>query len=209
MLKKAEYDGKDPYLVLLEYRNTPITAEIGSPNKLMFGKNVNRYLPTFNASYINTNVNNYDRIREKLQDRQRIQKEYFDKRTRVLPDLRVGDRVRVQNENTKAFNKRGMIVHRPEKPRSYDVLTESGRILNRNRKHMISDSINRPLSIIKSEPDETVVTECDETSNNVSVGISQPEKRADKNNSQEEVRSEVIRRSNREVKKPRYLEDYV
>lgn len=45
MLKKCDYDGKDIYLALLEYRNTPITDKILSPVELMYGRKIRGILP--------------------------------------------------------------------------------------------------------------------------------------------------------------------
>lgn len=124
-LKKAEQDNRDPYIVLLEYRNTPITPEIGSPNQLMFGRNVNGFVPTCNANYKRKTNIDYDKIREKLRERQESQKLYYDQHVKRLPDFDVGDQVRIQNAQNKLFDRKGVIISKPDKPRSYNVLTES------------------------------------------------------------------------------------
>ena len=102
----------------------------------------------FNVGYKATNANDYEEVREKLKNRQEIQKMYFDKRARTLPDFGVGNRVRIQDERSKAFERRGIIVNKPERPRSYDILTESGTVLNRNRKHIIGDSANSQFNTV-------------------------------------------------------------
>ena len=44
LLTKAKADGKDPYLSLLEYRNTPID-DVGSPSQLLMSRRLQSILP--------------------------------------------------------------------------------------------------------------------------------------------------------------------
>ncbi|KYQ59895.1 Uncharacterized protein K02A2.6, partial [Trachymyrmex zeteki] len=46
MLKKCESDGKNIYLALFEYRNTPVSDKIPSPTELMFGRKIRGILST-------------------------------------------------------------------------------------------------------------------------------------------------------------------
>lgn len=50
MFKKVEEDGKDPYLALMEYRNTPIDENIMSPNDIMFNRKVRGIVPVRNIN---------------------------------------------------------------------------------------------------------------------------------------------------------------
>lgn len=47
IMKKAEYDNIDPYLCILEYRNTPIDNNLPSPAQLLFNRDINSLLPKF------------------------------------------------------------------------------------------------------------------------------------------------------------------
>ena len=48
LLKKAVLDKRDPYLALLEYRNTPVSDVIGSPAQRLMGRRTKTLLPTSN-----------------------------------------------------------------------------------------------------------------------------------------------------------------
>ena len=48
LLTKAKQDRRDPYLGLLEYRNTPID-DIGSPAQLLMSRGLRSIIPTTNA----------------------------------------------------------------------------------------------------------------------------------------------------------------
>ena len=59
IMKKALDDGKDPFLALLEFRNTPISNKIPSPNKMLLGKNVRGIFPDFLETPVQRNsINN-------------------------------------------------------------------------------------------------------------------------------------------------------
>ncbi|KAK5648026.1 hypothetical protein RI129_002918 [Pyrocoelia pectoralis] len=148
MLKKAEYDNKDPHMCLLEYRATPIDSNLPSPAKLLFNRDINSLLPKFNIA------DRVSPIVEHLSYRQAKQKNYFDLRTKELCKLLVkGENVRVQKENKTC--EPGKIVDLSNKPRTYVVKLENGSVLERNRKYLIRDSKTKkpPPVTITNTPD--------------------------------------------------------
>lgn len=127
-IKKAIESNRDPYFALLELRNTPISNEIPSPNKLLLGRNVKGVMPDFLFE------NEHTEVREKLVARQNRQKHYHDIRARDLPELKKGENVIVRNK--KGTWDSSKIVNLNNKPRSYNIEMPNGRILTRNRSHL-------------------------------------------------------------------------
>ena len=74
------------------------------------------------------------KVMEKLELKQRKQKYYFDRRTKVLPFLETGDWIRVRMGNSW---KPGGVVQHAETPRSYEIQTDEGRKYRRNRRMLI------------------------------------------------------------------------
>lgn len=140
LMKKAEYDEIDPYLSLLEYRCTPISHEIPSPSKLLFNRNVNSLLPKFDCLKQGGKME-YDKVKYNLEKRQISQKHYFDKKTKTRKDFEVGNSVRVQGLN-KTWTP-GEITAKANKPRTYLVRLNNGKVMERNKKYLIKDSCNK------------------------------------------------------------------
>lgn len=46
LLKNALADNKDPYLALLEYHNTPLSDQSGSPTQRLMGRRTKTLIPT-------------------------------------------------------------------------------------------------------------------------------------------------------------------
>ena len=123
LTRKANQEGRDPHLALLEYRNTPITGLSYSPSQLLMSRMLRDKMPT-SASLLIPKVpeSAYDML--KL----RQQKQYFDRGTRPLSKLEVGDSVRVKFGRTWTP---GIISGKHSSPRSYLVTTENGRMYRR------------------------------------------------------------------------------
>lgn len=206
-------------MVLLEYRNTPISTELGSPNQLMLGRNVNGILPNFNVTKEkNENgVNTY----EKLKARQASQKRYHDKGARELENFEVGDQMRIRDNNKNSFEKQGIITSEAEKPRSYNVLSDNktGRTINRNRFHLIRSGAGENFEI-KDEQDlnengwETSEIEQDDIVNTSDERREEMEDESVRKNIQKEPSVSSLAtpkqtRSGRQVKRPYHLKDFV
>ena len=142
LLTKAKQDSRDPYLALLEYRNTP-TDNVGSPAQLLMSRRLRSIIPTSDA-LLKPMVLDAHKVMEKMELKQRKQKYYFDQQTKALPVLETGDRIRVRMGNSW---KPGRIVQHAETPRSYEIQTDEGKTYRRNRRMLIKSPEDDLLSI--------------------------------------------------------------
>lgn len=129
MFKKVDDDNKDLNVAMLEYRNIPIANNIPSPNELMFGRKTRGLLP----HSMKLNRIDHNEIKQRLEDRQCIQKQYYDKNAHALIPLQVNDKVYVRKEPGKPLIP-GTIKELGRRPRSYEVELEDGKKVDRNRR---------------------------------------------------------------------------
>ena len=130
LLKKAREGENDEQLALLELCNTPITGMSYSPAQLLMNRRLRGSLP-FTAKSLEPSVP--EGAKSQLQNRQKKQKDQFDKHTKSLPPLKPDDVVRYQ---TSTSWEPAVIVQRHSAPRSYDLITTRGNIIHRNRRHL-------------------------------------------------------------------------
>ncbi|XP_065942084.1 uncharacterized protein [Magallana gigas] len=203
MLEKTRIDGKDPYISLLEYRNTPTDVE--SPAKLLMSRQLRSILP-ITKNQLKPKVVPDDITRQKRKITQNCQKHYFDVRSRKLSSLSPGQRVR--------FRHRGQWQPRYVKDqvhtRSYNLQDQNGDQFRRNRRDIIQSketSFKEPIVELNDEDGDTVREK--ETSNSEAGNPDTTEI--------EEARSPDIvqqvqpykTRAGREVRRPQYLSEYV
>ena len=134
LLKKAKDSGRDQYLAILDYRNTPTQGVNSSPAQRMLNRRTRTLLPTA-ASLLEPRHVDIKSERSKLricQDKQAI---YYNRSAKDLPPLCEGDVVRMKpfKLGEKKWNK-GVIQHRLDE-RSYEVETDDG-TYRRNRMHL-------------------------------------------------------------------------
>ena len=136
LMRKAVESNQDVAVALLQYRNAPVAGCEYSPAQLLFNRSLRTRLPT-----ISTTVTP-DLVRRDLQTRQKRQKFYHDQRTRPLSSLQPGDAVRVHNGQSWQAAK--VIAAHPS-PRSYNIETDSGIQLRRNRRDLIRTREDPPV----------------------------------------------------------------
>lgn len=127
-----EKNPEDPLLGLLHYRTTP--NKLGfAPSQIAMSRLLNTNIPTI-SSALKPKVQNIEHLREQLLKRRENAKENYDKRHKAkeLPELETGKRVFLPNEQI-----HGTVTGKREEPRSYNILTEKGREIRKNRKAII------------------------------------------------------------------------
>ena len=186
---KAKKSGKDLPMSMLCLRSTPVDSELPSPAELLYQRKLKSNLPI----RIRNEMPNRDKINQRLTERQESMKYYHDRNAQDLSPLVTGQRVFVQNQSTKKWVPGTVNCKRPEF-RSYEVQTESGSTLRRNRRHLrpagelrdeidpkddntVSVSDDSPVETLSSilEPTETsdaIVTPCPQ--NGVVTGSESP-----------------------------------
>ena len=103
LLTKEKKDNRDPYLGLLEYRNTPID-EFGSPAQVLMSRRLRSIIATTEAQ-LQPTVLDPNKVKQKLRLNQEKQKYYFDQHTKQLPVLE--KRRADQGRHGKALGTRG------------------------------------------------------------------------------------------------------
>ena len=133
LIKKAILSKRDPYLALLEYRNTPISDTLGSPAQRLMGRRTKTLLPT-TAKLLQPKLINPQTVRKELRQRKTRQKIYYDRHTATLKPLTVGDTVMMRAKGK--WEPATVIAISADGPRSYIVNTPSGQKYRRNRRHL-------------------------------------------------------------------------
>ena len=133
LIKKCVRAGDDPFIALLEYRNTPIDGcDNFSPSQMLNSRLLKSKLPTA-KNLLKPHV--VPSMSDQLALRQMKQKYYHDKSAKPeLPQLDTGQEIRFRGPEGKWRN--GTVAGKHEMPRSYIVQGESGRMFRRNRRHM-------------------------------------------------------------------------
>ena len=214
LLTKAKQDRRDPYLGLLEYRNTPID-DIGSPAQLLMSRRLRSIIPTTNAQ-LQPKVLNPHKVMEKLRLKQEKQKHYFDQHAKHLPTLEKGDRIRVQMGS---HWKPGVVTEHAETPRSYRIRTDEGREYRRNRRALIKSpesglsatdiSPHHKSPTVRANEHSTSEEAANQAIPSVEEPISTSQEQGEMYSSEEEISEPLKTASGRTVRRPLRFKDYV
>ena len=128
LLKKADADGRDPYIAMLDYRNTHISGLRYAPSQLAMSRLLRSKLPT-SRSVLQPRVVN---AKPDIQERQQRMKRDYDRGATSLKPQTSGDVVRVQR---KWGWDPAIVQYTHENPSSYAVRHQGGE-LRRNRRYL-------------------------------------------------------------------------
>lgn len=152
-LKKAMSEDKDPFLALLNLRNTPVDGK-HSPAIVLYNRELRDLLPSINKKFTH---NNFDRHKYNkfLDASQANQKHYFDRKAKPLSSLEKNCRVKVQLKKGDTWTDARIV--KCVGIRSYKIKLENGSVLIRNRKFIKDCSLldNRNSEIENEIPRET------------------------------------------------------
>ena len=180
IIKKCRKSKSNFQMALLCLRTTPISHKIPAPAKLVFNRDVLGNLPI----KLQNSIENKEEIYDELVQRQRVQKDYYDRGAIEKAPLVPGQSVMVQNAQSGRWQS-GVVKDKHEAPRSYIVQTQSGSVLRRNARHLRA----------APGPEENNAAGTGETKVNETPTAEEPDE-------------QVSRRSSRVVKAPkRYIEE--
>ena len=141
LLYKAVSEGNDPYIALLEQRNTPRQDTGLSPAQMMFGHHTRSILPMMS----NTSVKQNDTSMQKRCQRRAIVKKWYDKTARDMNVLQRGQSVYFQHKEKKRWIPGVVVGNLDGNDRTY-LVQANGVMYRRNRIHM------RPTKAINNPP---------------------------------------------------------
>ena len=154
IIKKAKRDSKDLYISLLEWRNTP-SKDGASPSQKLSSRRTRTTLPTSETLYHPEIV---DHVADNIKLRRQKAKEYYDKDAKPLPELEVGEQIRLQPQNPRQPWSQGSCIGKVG-PRSYLVQTPQG-IYHRNRKFIRKDrSLATDTRVVSDIPPDTIAAD--------------------------------------------------
>ena len=128
LLIKASETKSDPYLSLLEYRNTTINNLV-SPAQLLMSRRLQSVLST-TPNQLTPKIIEPSQVSEQLEKKQRIHKRYYDQGSRPLSELKPNDPVYMQPGNRWIP---ATVIQKVNTPHSYIIKTTEGRSYRRNR----------------------------------------------------------------------------
>lgn len=213
LMRKAKHSGQDPWLAVLDFRNTPSQGIGESPCQRLMNRRTKTLMPVKES--LLSSVGDRANIKNMRKEKDR-QAHYYNRTAKDLRELQPGDTVRMKPTQLRDKEwKKGTIIGR-EGSRSYNVQTQDG-TYRRNRSHLkdtreerndftvfpeyTSPSIeDLPENDRKPAIDETA--DLEQNANDQPMVITSSEVTTNRE-------SAPTTRYGRVVKPPRYLENYV
>jgi len=131
ILKKSIRAGTDPYLAILDYRNTPTQGMMTSPAQCLMSQRTKTLLPTTQNLLLLRTIN-LESDKKELRQCQQAQAKYYNRSAKDLPSLSEGDIVRMKpfKLGDKAWRKAQVTARLDEQ--SYTVEMDNGAVYRRN-----------------------------------------------------------------------------
>ena len=135
LIRKALDTTRDPYIAILDYRNTPTEGMEPSPVQRLMNSRIRTLLTTTKA-FLQPKTPQIDREMKDLTKPQAQQSKYYNQHTRDLLTFAEGDVVRMTpfQQGTKMW-KKGIVTSRLDE-RAYVVETRDGETYRRNRYYL-------------------------------------------------------------------------
>ena len=149
ILLKCNESGQDPYLALLQYRNTPISGV--SPAQALMNRKLSTIIPTSTQS-LKPELIDTEKFISQRETQQQRQKYYHDRTAKPLAELQDGETVRMKKSPDAKWEP-AKVLTKHQTSRSYLVETPDGTVYRRNRRHLLKT--NEILT-------NTDVDECDD-----------------------------------------------
>ncbi|UYV66789.1 K02A2.6-like [Cordylochernes scorpioides] len=137
LLKRCREESTDPYLALLNLRNTP-HKKLPSPAQILMSRKLRSIIPSKTSQFVPSMINN-EAIQKQLVDNQVKMKTYYDRHTRPADPLSIKDRVWFQKDKRWIP---GQITNQAHEPRSFYVKDQEGNEYRRNSIHIREDKRN-------------------------------------------------------------------
>ena len=196
----AKESKSDPYLALLDFQNTPTQSMDSSPAQRLLGRRTQTLMPT-KATLLKPQVQKS--VSQQLEAMKERQAQYYNRGAKDLEPLSSGDTVSIAPAQGQKERRQG-IVKKEVSTRSYEVKTNSGQTLHRNRRHLRKTSEDKKEPKVTKDDLDAPDMELTVKSTNTAPPISkQPMKSHSDVTSQ---KPSVATRSGRSVIKPNRLD---
>ncbi|UYV75474.1 K02A2.6-like [Cordylochernes scorpioides] len=134
LIKRCGEESTDPYLALLNLRNTPHN-NLPSPAQILMSRKLRSIIPSKTSQFVPSMINN-EAIQKQLVDNKVKMKNYYDRHTRPADPLSINDRVWFRKDRRWIP---GQLKNQANEPRSFYVKDQEGNEYRRNRIHIRED----------------------------------------------------------------------
>ncbi|XP_045445826.1 uncharacterized protein K02A2.6-like [Melitaea cinxia] len=130
LLKKCLESNTDPYMALLQYRNTP-KANFPSPAQLLMSRNLRMHIPITNKK-LKPKIVTFNEYKNNFEKNRARSKIYYDRNKKQLPLLQPGDYITFKKMPNSDWLP-GKVIKRLDCQRSYIIEDAEGKRYRRNR----------------------------------------------------------------------------
>ncbi|CAI6364864.1 unnamed protein product [Macrosiphum euphorbiae] len=138
LLKKSSDTGTDPYIALMQYRNTANNS-LCSPAQLLMSRNLRTKIP-IKLSSLKPKLVEVENHNKQISTKTDKVMSHYNKNTKQLSQLKQNDKILFKIKPNSTWSN-GKIVEVCAQPRSYRVEADNGKIYRRNRKFIIKSAL--------------------------------------------------------------------